>query len=45
MLFNIEKTNKLSLSKIRSTNKYDLTETYKIWLSRIKKSNLLKPDM
>ena len=45
MLFNIEKTNKLSLSKIRSMNKYDLIETYKIWLSRIKKSNLLKPDM
>ena len=45
MLFNIKKINKLSLSKIRSTNKYDLIETYKIWLSRIKKSNLLKPDM
>jgi hypothetical protein len=45
MLFNIKKTNKLSLSKIRSMNKYDLIETYKIWLSRIKKSNLLKPDM
>jgi len=26
-------------------NKYDLIETYKIWLSRIKKSNLLKPEM
>ena len=45
MLFNIKRTNKLSLSKIRSTNKYDLIETYKIWLSRIKKGNLLKPDM
>ena len=45
MLFNIKKTNKLSLSKIRSTKKYDLIETYKIWLSEIKRRNLFKLEV
>ena len=42
MLFNMKKTNKLSLSKIKKTKKYDLLEIYKIWLYTIKKRGLLK---
>lgn len=45
MLFNMKKTNKLSLSKIRPTKKYNLIEIYKIWLSRIKKRKLFKPSI
>jgi hypothetical protein len=45
MLFNMQKTNKLSLSKIRPTKKYNLIEIYKIWLSRIKKRKLFKSSI
>ena len=42
ILFDIKKKNKLSLSKIKPTNKYSLKKTYAFWVSEIKRKNLLK---
>lgn len=42
ILFNIKTKNKLSLSRIKLTKKYNFINIYKNWLDQIKRKNLLK---
>jgi len=40
VLFNMKKQNKLSLSAVKPTKKYNLSNIYKLWVNKIKKENL-----